>query len=115
MEFKYLLFCSSIDLFDVKIYRFQKNLTDGNLIRKYVSRKFGVGNGMREPRIQERGRECGECRERVECSLEFRGISERIPGNDLILAFRGMLEKIPENVQEYSGECSGRFRECFQS
>ena len=34
MEFKYLLFCSSIDLFDVK--DFKRNLTDGNLIRKCV-------------------------------------------------------------------------------
>ena len=31
---KYLLFCSSIDLFDVK--DFKRNLTDGNLIRKCV-------------------------------------------------------------------------------
>ena len=34
MEFKYLLFCSSIDLLDVK--DFKSNLTDGNLIRKCV-------------------------------------------------------------------------------
>ena len=34
MEFKYLLFCSSIDLFDVK--DFKRNLTDGNLMRKCV-------------------------------------------------------------------------------
>ena len=34
MEFKYLLFCSSIDLFDVK--DFKRNLADGNLIRKCV-------------------------------------------------------------------------------
>ena len=34
MELKYLLFCSSIDFLDVK--DFQKNLTDGNLIRKCV-------------------------------------------------------------------------------
>ena len=32
MEFKYLLFCSNIDLFDIK--DFKRNLTDGNLIRK---------------------------------------------------------------------------------
>ena len=32
MELKDLLFCSSIDLFDVK--DFERNLTDGNLIRK---------------------------------------------------------------------------------
>ena len=34
MEFKYLIFFSSIDLFDVK--DFKKNLADGNLIRKCV-------------------------------------------------------------------------------
>ena len=34
MEFKDLLFCSSIDLFPVK--DFKRNLTDGNLIRKCV-------------------------------------------------------------------------------
>ena len=34
MELKYLAFCSSIDLFDVK--NFKRNLTDGNLIRKCV-------------------------------------------------------------------------------
>ena len=34
MEFKYLLFCSSMDLFDVK--DFKRNLKDGNLIRKCV-------------------------------------------------------------------------------
>ena len=34
MEFKYSLFCSSIDLFDVK--DFIRNLTDGNFIRKCV-------------------------------------------------------------------------------
>ena len=34
MEFKYLLFCWSIDLFHVK--DFKRNLTDGNLIRKCV-------------------------------------------------------------------------------
>ena len=31
-KLKYLVFCPSIDLFDVK--NFKKNLTDGNLIRK---------------------------------------------------------------------------------
>ena len=40
MEFKYLLFCSNIDLFDVK--NFKRNLTDGNLIRKCVWREFDV-------------------------------------------------------------------------
>ena len=34
MELKYLLFCSSIELFDVKDFKI--NLTDGNLIRKCV-------------------------------------------------------------------------------
>ena len=34
MEFKYLLFCLSIDLFDVN--DFKRNLTHGNLIRKCV-------------------------------------------------------------------------------
>ena len=40
MEFKYLLFCSSIDLLDVK--DFKRNLTEGNLIRKCVKKEFGV-------------------------------------------------------------------------
>ena len=56
-------------------------------------------------KIQERGRECGECEERGECSLEFWGISYRIPGNVVILLFRGMLKKIPGNVPNDSGEC----------
>ena len=34
MDFKYILFCSSIDLFDAE--DFKKNSTDGNLIRKCV-------------------------------------------------------------------------------
>ena len=34
MEFKYFLFCSSLDLFDVKDCK--SNLTDGNLIIKCV-------------------------------------------------------------------------------
>ena len=34
MEFKYLLFCLSIDLFDIK--NLKRNLTDGNLIKKCV-------------------------------------------------------------------------------
>ena len=34
MEFKYLLFCSSVDWFDVKDSK--RNLTDGNLIKKCV-------------------------------------------------------------------------------
>ena len=38
MEFKYLLFLSSIDLFAVK--DFQRNFTDGNLIRKRVLKRF---------------------------------------------------------------------------
>ena len=50
--------------------------------------------------IQEQGTECGECEERGECSLSFRGISRRVPGNALILGFRRMLEKILGNVQE---------------
>ena len=54
--------------------------------------------------IHEWGTECGKCREHGECSLGFRGISWRIPGNLLILAFLGMLEKIPGNVPEDYGE-----------
>ena len=63
-----------------------------------------------KPGIQERGTECGEYRERGECSLGFRGISKRIPGNVLILAFREMFEKIPGNFIKESGECLRRFR-----
>ena len=38
MEFKYLLFCSIINLFDIE--DFKRNLVDDNLIRKCVSREF---------------------------------------------------------------------------
>ena len=62
-----------------------------------------------KPGIQERGTECGECGERGECSLGFRGISERIPGNVIILTFRGMFEKILGNVSKDSRECWQRF------
>ena len=65
-------------------------------------------------RIEERATECGEYRERGECSLGFRGISLRIPGNVIILRFPEMLKKIPGNVQEGSGECSVRFRGMFE-
>ena len=34
-----------------------------------------------KPGIQERGTECGKCGERWECSLGFRGMFEKIPGN----------------------------------
>ena len=67
-----------------------------------------------KPGIQERGTECGECRERGECSLGFRGISWRIPGNVIILTFWGMLKKILGNVEEDSGECLKRFRGMFE-
>ena len=42
MEFKYLLFLSSIDLFAVK--DFQRNFTAGNLIRKRVLKRFWYCN-----------------------------------------------------------------------
>ena len=67
-----------------------------------------------KPGIQERGTECEECGERGECSLGFRGIPWKIPGNVIILTFRGMFKKIPGNVQTDSGECSKRFRGMFQ-
>ena len=38
LEFKYLLFCLSINLFDVKDLK--RNLTDGNLIRKCLKRIY---------------------------------------------------------------------------
>ena len=63
-----------------------------------------------KPGIQERGTECRECGEHGKCSVGFRGISQRIPGNVIILTFRGMLKKIPGNVEEDSGEYSKRFR-----
>ena len=40
MEFKYLLFCSSNDLFDDNDLK--RNLTDGTLIRKCVERELEV-------------------------------------------------------------------------
>ena len=67
-----------------------------------------------KPGMQERGTECGECRERGECLLGFRGFSKRIPGNVIILTFRGMFKKIPRNVRRDSGECSRRFRGMFE-
>ena len=62
-----------------------------------------------KPTIQERGTECGKHGECGECSLGFRGISLRIPGNVTTLRFRGMLKKIPGNVPEDSGESNFRF------
>ena len=44
----------------------------------------------------------------------IREVSERIPGNVLILAFRRMLGKIPGNVQKDFGECFRGFRECWR-
>ena len=49
MEFKYLLFCSSIDLLDVK--EFKRNLTDRNLIREFdvavfIFKGISLGNGF---------------------------------------------------------------------
>ena len=67
-----------------------------------------------KPGMQERGTECGECAERGECLLGFRGISKRIPGNVIILTFPGMFKKIPRNVRRDSGECSRRFRGMFE-
>ena len=67
-----------------------------------------------KPGMQERGTECGECGERGECLLGFRGISKRIPGNVIILTFPGMIKKIPRNVRRDSGECSRRFRGMFE-
>ena len=67
-----------------------------------------------KPGMQERGTECGECGERGECLLGFRGISKRIPGNVIILTFPGMFKKIPRNVRRDSGECSRRFRGMFE-
>ena len=52
MEYKYLLFCSSIDFLDVK--DFKRNLTAGNLIRKCVLKRtwccsfYGSWNFTRE-------------------------------------------------------------------
>ena len=60
-----------------------------------------------KPGKQERGTECGECGERGECSLGFRG-------NVIILTFRGMFQRIPGNVEEDSGECSRGFRGMFE-
>ena len=45
MEFKYLLFCASIDLLDVK--DFKRNLEDGNLRLSVKSRNGELGNRMR--------------------------------------------------------------------
>ena len=70
-----------------------------------------------KPGIQERGTECGE---RGECSLGFRGISQKIPGNvrrdseECSKRFRGIFEKIPGNVRRDSGECSKRFWGIFE-
>ena len=71
-----------------------------------------------KPEIQKRGTECGECGERGECLLGFRGISS---GNVTILTFRkcsrgfrGMLKKIPGNGQEDSGEFSKGFLGMFK-
>ena len=63
-----------------------------------------------KPGIQDRGTEYGEG---GGCSLGFRRISWRIPGNVIILTFQGMFKNIPGNVSKNSGECSRRFRGIF--
>ena len=77
-------------------------------LTSYITRLFI------KPGTQEQRTECRECMEREECSLWFRKVSERIPGNVLILAFRRMLGKIPGNVQKDFGECFRGFRECWR-
>ena len=86
-------------IYRVFLYSYAKTMRQSNKYRLFI-----------KPAIQERGMESRECRERGDCSLWFRGISWRIPGNALILAFRGMLEKIPRNVSKDSWECSRKFR-----
>ena len=90
-----------------------KEMKEKTMLLCLLSKLIRLGLFIK-PGIQERGTECGECEERGECSLRFRGISKRIPGNVIILTFRGMLKKIPGNVQEHSGECSRRFRGMFK-
>ena len=59
------------------------------------------------------GTECGECRKHGECSIGFKGISNKILGNLLILAFREIIKKILGNVPEDPRECYQRFRKMF--
>ena len=66
-----------------------------------------------KPGIQEWGTECGECRERAECSLGFWGNLVENSG-ECSRRFRGMLLKIPANVIKDYGECSRRFRGMFK-
>ena len=83
-------------------------------LKKHASRKalkifseklFTKKRLFLKPGTKERGTECGECEERGECSLGFRGISQRIPGNVIILTFGEMLKKILGNAQKYFREC----------
>ena len=101
---------------NVIIFRFRGMLKKipGNVRKdsRECSRRFrGIFWLFIKPGIQKRGTECGE---RGECSIEFRGISLRIPGNVIILKFRGMFQKIPGNVEQDSGECARRFRGMFK-
>ena len=56
-----------------------------------------------KPGIQERERECGECKKCLECSLGLLEISNRIPRNEIIVRLKEMFKKFPENLQQITG------------
>ena len=101
-----------------KILRFDNHLFTSKLLRKTIMHKsklFTENIGLFiKPGIQERGMEYGECRERGECSLGFRGMLFFEHSGECSRRFRGMFKKIPRNVQKESGECLRRFREMFE-
>ena len=55
-------------------------------------------------------KECGERKKRGECSLRFRRISQRIPGNISKNSVKYYHFKVPLNVQKDSGNQSRRFQ-----
>ena len=67
-----------------------------------------------KPGIRERGTECGECRERGECSQGLWGMFSFYYSGECSRRFRGMSQKIPANVPEVSRECSRSFQGMFQ-
>ena len=93
--------CSPVNLLHIFRTPLPKNTSEGLLLTRLFIK----------PGIQERGT---ECEERGECSLGFRGILQRIPGNVIILTFRGMFKRIPGNVLEDTEECFRRFRGIFE-
>ena len=68
-----------------------------------------------KPEIQERERECWKCKECLECLLGLLEISNRIPGNVIMVRLKEMFKKFPENLQQDYWDCLKRFREMYEN